>query len=672
MSHDDTESKLEALRALSTPTPSEAARARALEASTAAFAAKMQTAKADATAPSQGDGLVRRLMSMMPRLKGHWTMDMRLPLGTAAAALLLFPLGMQLYNSTALTPAPTIPVRDSVVEPAPIDAERPVARAEAPEADAVGPPPAAPPAELAESEMAMPAELAAETMAQPSWSQQVQSQQQGVALGRNQLVAPSPVGGVNAPAPSGDVFTDFAESRLRAVSEEPVSTFSIDVDTASYAYVRRMLEDGYLPEPDAVRIEEMVNYFPYGYPVPADADTPFAPDIAIMPTPWNAATQVLRIGIQGHVPVETEDAASNLVFLIDTSGSMEAPDKLPLLRRALGLLVDQLGENDTVSIVVYAGSAGIVLEPTAANEKATILSALDRLAAGGSTAGADGIELAYRLAEDNLVDGGVNRVILATDGDFNVGLADPAALEDYIATKRDSGVFLSVLGFGTGNLGDDTMQSLAQNGNGQASYISSFREAHKVLVEELGGTLRTIAKDVKIQVEFNPDAVSEYRLIGYETRALNREDFNNDAVDAGEIGAGHSVTALYEITPAGSDGALIDPLRYGEAEGSSAAASEEIGFLRIRYKLPDSDVSALIETPITPDVVFDTIADAPEDVRFAAAVAAFGQTLKGSRYAEMDWADIRALAQSARGEDAGGYRTEFLELIDLAATLSRD
>jgi Ca-activated chloride channel family protein len=314
----------------------------------------------------------------------------------------------------------------------------------------------------------------------------------------------------------------------------------------------------------------------------------------------------------------------------------------------------------------------VVLEPTKGTDKAKILGALENLSAGGSTAGAAGIELAYKLAEQNKVADGVNRVILATDGDFNVGIDDPEALKTYIKGKRDSGVFLSVLGFGQGNLGDDTMQALAQNGNGNASYIDSFKEAQKVLVADAGGTLRTIAKDVKIQVEFNPGVVSEYRLIGYETRALNREDFNNDKVDAGDIGEGTTVTALYEITPVGSGAELNDPLRYGSDTAPATGAATEYGFLKMRYKLPNEDTSKLIELPISKHLAVASLDAAGVDSRFAAAVAAFGQKLKGSNYGEMTWADIRKLAQGARGEDEAGYRAEFMGLIDTAAVLQPD
>jgi Ca-activated chloride channel family protein len=478
-----------------------------------------------------------------------------------------------------------------------------------------------------------------------------------------------------APEQSRDEFTDFQESPVKIVAEAPVSTFSIDVDTASYSYVRSTLEQGYVPAPDAVRIEELINYFDYDYPGPEAKEVPFQPTVAVYPTPWNPKTQLLHIGIKGYEPTVTEDKPSNLTFLIDTSGSMDEPNKLPLLKRAFSLLVNQLGANDTVSIVVYAGSAGVVLEPTKASDKAKILAALDNLWAGGSTAGAEGIVLAYRLAEQNKIEGGINRVILATDGDFNVGISDPADLIDFVKEKRETGVFLSVLGFGMGNYQDDTMQSLAQNGNGNAAYIDSFREAQKVLVEEMGGTLETIAKDVKIQIEFNPAVVSEYRLIGDETRALNREDFNNDKVDAGDIGAGHTVTAIYEITPAGSGAEMVDPLRYNQGQDVPATAVtplDEIGFLKLRYKLPDEDVSKLIELPIGENLVLPSLDVASADLRWAAAVAAFGQKLKDSNYGDMSWAQIRRLAQGARDADDLGYRAEFMRMLDTAAILAPD
>ncbi|WP_342780126.1 YfbK domain-containing protein [Devosia ginsengisoli] len=604
-------------------------------------------------------------------------MDMRLPIGTAAIALLILPLGYQLYSTTSMTAPTGVAVQQPVVvEPPPeLAATEEQAPPPATSTTAAAPEPAPLNDSLADSDMARDA-----AAPQSGGNAAIVPKQQmsvGVApaarMAESEALympspAPMPSIALQPTEPSGDAFTSFDEQRLKAVAEEPVSTFSIDVDTASYSYVRRILEDGYVPEPDAVRIEEMINYFPYDYPSADSASVPFKPTMAVYPTPWNPKTQLLQIGIKGYVPDAGEDKPANLVFLIDTSGSMDEADKLPLLKRAFGLLVDQLSANDTVSIVVYAGSAGVVLEPTVATEKAKILGALDQLAAGGSTAGADGIELAYRLAEQGRVSGGTNRVILATDGDFNVGIDNPDDLETFIKAKRDSGTTLSVLGFGRGNLDDATMQALAQNGNGNASYISSFREAQKVLVEEMGGTLDMIAKDVKIQVEFNPAVVSEYRLIGYETRALNREDFNNDAVDAGDIGAGHTVTAIYEITPVGSGGELIDPLRYGaQAETGS---DDEIAFLRMRYKLPESDVSQLIEQPVTPDLVYGDIGEVSDDMRFAAAVAAFGQKLKGSNYgSDIDWDEIEALARSGKGSDESGYRAEFIQLVQTASLL---
>ncbi|WP_297577165.1 VWA domain-containing protein [Devosia sp.] len=621
-------------------------------------------------------------------------MDQRIPvgIGTAAIALLLLPLGYQLYNSTALTPSelasrtrsepqPTVPVvEEDVVEDVVVAAPQERAKAE----------PAAAPAVVdaegeAAADMVMAEPMPAPTMevapAPAPAPSAVNRQMQTGAAPSQQTMSVVPLGGAVADhmtyappsqtsEPSGDSFTSFEEQRLKVAAEEPVSTFSLDVDTASYSYVRRLLEDGYVPERDAVRIEELINYFPYDYPAAADAETPFAPDVKLFPTPWNDKTQILQIGIKGFEPV-LADTKSNLVFLIDTSGSMDAPDKLPLLKRAFGLLLDQLSANDTVSIVTYAGSAGVALEPTSADNKASIMAALDQLWAGGSTAGAQGIELAYRLAEQAKIADGTNRVILATDGDFNVGIDNPAALEDFIADKRASGISLSVLGFGRGNLDDATMQALAQNGNGNASYISSFAEAKKVLVEEIGGTLHTIAKDVKVQVEFNPAQVAEYRLIGYETRALNREDFNNDAVDAGDVGAGTTVTALYEITPVGSGGEQVDPLRYGTV--GAVEDSSELAFLKMRYKLPDSDVSQLIEVPVTADVSYETIEAAGADAQFAAAVAAFGQKLKSSAYGSgMNWSQIKSLAQAGRGADEGGYRAEFIRLVDMAALLKPD
>ena len=676
MSSPEDHDRFEQLKSDSAPPPRIAARERALSAARVAFEAENRKSE---TAP-QGKPAGGRLMSIINSLKGISIMDMRIPVGTAAIALLVLPLGWQLYNSTSLTPAPQIvPQVNQPVEMAETDADaapEPVPVTEAREEAPV------------DTEMALADQVEAVAPVAPAPMMTAESEVGRANTATKMVGAPSsvmsaaPAGGMMAESaadymppsqavmPSGDEFAEFEEQRLKVAAEEPVSTFSLDVDTASYAYTRRMLEDGYVPERDAVRIEELINYFPYDYPAAPSAEVPFAPTVMVYPTPWNDKTQLLQIGIKGFEP-QVADTRSNLVFLIDTSGSMDEADKLPLLKRAFGLLLDQLSANDTVSIVTYAGSAGVALKPTSANNKAEIMAALDQLYAGGSTAGAEGIELAYRLAEDALVEGGTNRVILATDGDFNVGIDDPEKLKDFIADKRASGVSLSVLGFGRGNLDDATMQALAQNGNGNASYISSFAEAKKVLVEEIGGTLHTIAKDVKVQVEFNPAVVAEYRLMGYETRALNREDFNNDAVDAGDVGAGTTVTALYEITPVGSGGELVDPLRYGGAD--SGAVSEEIAFLKMRYKLPESAVSQLIEVPVTPEMAYGDIADAGVDAQFAAAVAAFGQKLKGSAYGSaMDWSAVEALAQAGRGTDEGGYRAEFIRLVDMASLLKPD
>ena len=415
-----------------------------------------------------------------------------------------------------------------------------------------------------------------------------------------------------------------------------------------------------------------MNYFDYKYETPADKSEPFKANVQIMPTPWNEGTKLMSIGIKGYELVESEQPDSNLVFLIDTSGSMNQANKLPLLRNSFKLLLNSLKPTDTISIVAYAGSAGTVLEPTQVRDKRKILSALDRLNAGGPTAGGEGLRQAYNLAEESLKDDGVNRVILATDGDFNVGISDPDQLKRFVEKKRKSGVTLSVLGFGRGNYNDELMQKLAQNGNGNAAYIDTLSEARKVLVEEAGSTLFTIAKDVKLQVEFNPGLVSEYRLIGYETRALKREDFNNDKVDAGDIGAGHTVTALYEITPVGAKSKNVDPLRYTQADEPKAAPvvnanPNEYGFMKIRYKLPDSDTSTLISTPIT---LADEVDVVSEDAHFAAVVAAFGQLLKGGEYmGDYSYEEIIALALSGRGDDEFGYRAEFINLVRLAQSI---
>ncbi len=475
---------------------------------------------------------------------------------------------------------------------------------------------------------------------------------------------------VATPLPDTESFANADANPLKITAEDPVSTFSIDVDTASWAVIRSSLMAGMMPPKEAVRIEEMVNYFPYDYPAPAaDSPDPFRPTVTVMDTPWNDGTQLVQIALQGKMPALKDRPPLNIVFLIDTSGSMQDADKLPLLKQSFRLMLGQLRPEDEVSIVTYAGSAGQVLAPTPAGERAEILEALDRLEAGGSTAGQAGLAQAYQVAESMTGEGEVTRVILATDGDFNVGISDPEALTDFIADKRDSGVYLSVLGFGRGNLDDATMQALAQNGNGQAAYIDTLAEAQKVLVDQLTGALFPIANDVKVQVEFNPARIAEYRLIGYETRALAREDFNNDAVDAGEIGAGHQVTALYEVTPVGSDAVMTDALRYqAPAAGAGDAASDELGFLKLRYKLPGQDTSRLIEQPILPDM-----GRPGDDQNFAAAIAGFGQLLRGDDKYLGDWsfADAIALAVASKGADPFGYRAEAVSLMRLAESLSR-
>jgi len=442
------------------------------------------------------------------------------------------------------------------------------------------------------------------------------------------------------------------------------------VDTAAYSLLRSTLNRGMLPNPDAIRIEEMVNYFPYDYPAPDAGDiSPFRPTVEVFQTPWNPDTQLVHIGLQGVLPAIEDRPPLNLVFLIDTSGSMNDPAKLPLLIQSFRLMLDRLNPDDQVAIVTYAGNAGVALEPTSATETATISRALTALQAGGSTDGVGGLQAAYGLAAHMMAEGEVSRVLLATDGDFNVGISDPDALEAYIADQRQTGIYLSVLGFGRGNLQDDTMQTLAQNGNGTAAYIDTLHEAQRVLVDQLAGALFPIADDLKVQVEFNPDLIAEYRLIGYETRSLAREDFADDAVDAGELGAGHSVTAIYEVTPVGSPALRIAPLRYGtEAEAPAIRAdyADELGFLSLRWKAPGDDESQLIELPI-PAV----LSEPGTEAQFAAAIAGFGQLLRGSDVLGVwSYDDAIALANANRGADPFGYRAEAVQLMRLAQSLS--
>lgn len=463
-----------------------------------------------------------------------------------------------------------------------------------------------------------------------------------------------------------DKFTAFVENPFKIVREAPVSTFSIDVDTASYSWVRASLNQNVLPQPAAVRTEEMVNYFSYDYARPTSGEKPFSTNVAVFPSPWSDGRKLVRIGIKGYSVQRATRPRANLVFLIDTSGSMQEENKLPLVQKSLNMLLDELDERDTVSIVTYAGDAGTALEPTPVSQKEKIRAVINRLGAGGSTAGAEGIRQAYALAEQNLDRNGVNRVILATDGDFNVGITDQGELKGYIERERGKGVFLSVLGFGMGNYNDALMQTLAQNGNGIAAYIDTVAEARKTLVEEASSTLFPIAKDVKIQVEFNPAAVAEYRLIGYETRALNREDFENDKVDAGDVGSGQTVTALYEVVPIGGKRANGD-LRYSKPTSTMAGRSTELGFVKIRYKLPKSSTSRLISTPIDARQQARSFEAAPRDARFATAVAGFAELLRGGKYTgSLSYDDVLRIANGARGPDEFGYRSEFVGLVRAA------
>ncbi|XVJ48777.1 von Willebrand factor type A domain-containing protein [Pseudomonas sp. UBT] len=458
-------------------------------------------------------------------------------------------------------------------------------------------------------------------------------------------------------------YQNLPDNPVYSVAQTPVSTFSADVDTGSYANVRRFLNQGSLPPDGAVRLEEMVNYFPYNYALPTDG-SPFGVTTEVAATPWNPHTRLLRVGIKASDRAVADLAPANLVFLVDVSGSMDRREGLPLVKNTLKLLVDQLREQDRVSLVVYAGESRVVLKPTSGREKTTIRNAIDQLSAGGSTAGASGIELAYQMARAGFIDKGINRILLATDGDFNVGISDFDSLKQMAVDQRKSGVSLTTLGFGVDNYNEHLMEQLADAGDGNYAYIDNLREARKVLVDQLGSTLAVVARDVKLQVEFNPSQISEYRLLGYENRALKREDFNNDKVDAGEIGAGHTVTALYEIVPKGEQG-WLEPLRYATAPAVENT-SAELALLRVRYKPAAGGASQLIERPIR-----NQTTQASDDLRFAAAVAAFAQQLKGDgRYTgSMRLQDTAALARSARGDDPFGLRNEFVQLVELAQSL---
>jgi Ca-activated chloride channel family protein len=469
-----------------------------------------------------------------------------------------------------------------------------------------------------------------------------------------------------------EAYDRIYENEFLEALSNPLSTFSIDVDAASYSNTRRFLNDGYLPPPDAVRIEEFINYFSYEYPQPDDG-MPFSITTEVSECPWESKHRLLHIGLQGkNVPMESIPPG-NLVFLLDVSGSMNHPAKLPLLKKAFKLLVNKLRDKDRVAIVVYASASGLVLPSTPGSQKGMIINAIENLYPGGSTAGAAGIQLAYEVAGRNFIKGGNNRVILATDGDFNVGVSSDAELVSIIEEKREQGTFLTVLGFGTGNLKDSKMEKLADKGNGNYAYIDNLMEARKVLVNELGGTLFTIAKDVKIQLEFNPARVLAYRLIGYENRMLEKEDFNDDKKDAGEIGSGHTVTAIYEIIPAGADIRIadVDPLKYQRSRiDPDAYESAELLTVKFRYKKPDGDKSRLITVPVLDQEM--RLAKTSDNFRFSAAVAEFGMLLRDSKFkGDADYDQVIELASGARGEDSEGYRVEFIRLVELSKELSK-
>lgn len=475
-------------------------------------------------------------------------------------------------------------------------------------------------------------------------------------------------GGILLPGPQWNTegYDRFDDSPFRRVTMDPLSTFSIDVDTASYANVRRFLNAGQLPPPDAVRVEELINYFRFDYPAPAK-NAPVSITTELAACPWNLKHRLALVGLRAQ-PLELESLpARNLVFLIDVSGSMNSPDKLPLVRTGLRMLVDTLTPRDRIAIVVYAGASGVALPATSGAQKDTIHAAIARLQPGGSTNGAEGITLAYQIASQNFVKGGINRVILTTDGDFNVGVTSQGDLTRLIEEKRDTGVFLSVLGVGTGNVKDSTMEKLADRGNGNYSYLDTLHEARKVLINEGGATLVTVAKDVKIQIEFNPAQVAGYRLVGYENRILANQDFNNDRKDAGEMGAGHTVTALYELIPTGEEvpGATVDPLKYQKPLTHAPLPGNEVLTVKVRYKAPDGITSRLISVPMN-----NQLSNNSPNIGFAAAVAEWGMLLRHSEHAgSASHADAAALARRFRGPDPEGYRAEFIKLVELADSL---
>ncbi|MBN8649165.1 MAG: VWA domain-containing protein [Caulobacterales bacterium] len=487
------------------------------------------------------------------------------------------------------------------------------------------------------------------------------------ASGKSHIPMPFPN---NEETQNTEKYPNAIINSIKLVKEQAVSTFAMEVDSASYTNVRRILNEGSLPPSQAVRVEEFLNYFKYDYKSTSDKNAPFATNIIVTQSPWNQDKQILHIGLKGFDNIKKDRPPLNLVLLLDVSGSMSAENKLPLVKRAIISLLPKLTAEDKVSIVVYAGASGLALKPTAGNETRDIVCALENMQAGGSTAGGEGLRLAYNTIEKNYDKKAINRVILMTDGDFNVGITNPKHLSDFVAEKRQKGIYLSVFGFGGDNYNDETMQSLAQTGNGIAAYIDSLSEAKRVLNQEFTSTMFPIANDVKAQIEFNPLRVAEWRLIGYETRALNREDFNNDKVDAGEIGAGHQVTALYEITPIGGKPS-VDPLRYQNDDKISASKTGEIGFLKLRYKTPNEDKSKLIERSITNNDIVKNLDDAPNSTKLAIAIASFGQKLRNDPWiGNYSFDQIIELAESTQDDDKFGQIEEFINLVKKSKSLS--
>ncbi len=534
--------------------------------------------------------------------------------------------------------------------------------------------------ELAAASNRVDASYAQSRMKSEQALSQATSRQAPTAMAKIMAYAPAPAPIINAynmPQEERDQFTHFNDNTIKQVANDPVSTFSLDVDTGSYALVRQFLQQGRLPASDAVRTEELINYFSYNYPKRTGSN-PFSTDTELSTSPWQPEHYLLRIGVQAQDIQSAAMPPANLVFLIDVSGSMEEPNKLPLVISSLQMLTQQLRPQDKVSLVVYAGRTEVVLEPTSGDHKADIQAALGRLQAGGSTAGAAALSLAYKMARKGYIHNGINRILLATDGDFNVGVTDTNQLKDMIKRERETGITLSTLGFGQGNYNDAMMEQIADVGNGNYSYIDSLNEARKVLVDELSSTFNTVAKDVKVQIEFNPNVVSEYRLLGYENRQLNREDFNNDKVDAGDVGAGKSVTAIYEITPKTAT-PTVDALRYQDEnliadarqENYKPARNQELAFLKIRYKKPEGTQSILITQPIYKPYHITAFNRASENQRFATAVAGFGQLLRQSTLVNnLTYGQVAQIAQHAKGNDPTGSKGEFVQLVKNAEILA--